>query len=271
MGKDQIAIITWKWDAGLHPKKQIRFGAEHVNRLASMMDRHLRIPHQLYCFTDDASGIDGSVRCLPLWDGFKDLPGCFGRLRVFSSEMAAIVGPRFVSIDLDVVIVDDITPLIDRDVDFIIWGEHFRKAPYCGSFLMMNAGCRKRVWDTFDVKCYPPNKKGNWPYGTDQDHICHCLYPKEQMWTTKDGVHNFNYTIRKWEKISSVLKSKYKNGRYGRMLQDIGINPGKLYRPKMNGSGKIPDDARIVFFNGAHDPSKDDTQKGYPWVLEHWR
>lgn len=266
-----LNVVTWKWDAGLHPKKQIRYGAGHVNTMASMLERHLHMPYQLCCITDDASGIHSSVRVIPLWQGFKKYPGCFGRLHVFAPDMADIIGPRFVSIDLDMVIVDDITPLFERDEDFIIWGEHFRKAPYCGSMLMMDAGCRSQVWNTFDIGNYPANINGRWPYGTDQDHICRCLYPNEAMWTSEDGVYNFNYVIRRWEKISTVVNSRYKGGKYIKRFYELGGKKEQLRRPRMDGKGNPPKDARMVFFNGVHDPSKEATQKEYPWVMEHWK
>ncbi len=266
-----IKIVTWKWDAGTHPKKGIKFGAKHVNVLASMMKRHLHMDHEMVCITDDPTGINSGVRIVPLWKEFNRYGGCFGRLRVFSPKMVDIIGKRFVSIDLDVVITGDITPLIDRSEDFVIWGEHFRKAPYCGSFLMMTAGARQNVYDSFIPEEYPSNIKGKWPYGTDQDHICHCLYPREAMWTSKDGVYNFNYTIRKWEKIGSVLNSKYKRGKYLNNFLKFGGTTDQFRRPRMEGNGALPEGARMVFFNGVHDPSKRATQKGYPWIEDHWR
>jgi hypothetical protein len=266
-----LSIVTWKWDAGVHPKKGIKYGAHHVNVLAAMLKRHLHTDYEMVCITDDPKGIDDSVRIVPLWHGFSKYKGCFGRLRIFAPEMREIIGPRFVSMDLDVVVLDDITPLFDREEDFIIWGEHFRKAPYCGSFLMMDAGCRSKVWDRFDPGKYPPNINGRWPYGTDQDHICRCLYPEEAMWTAADGVYNFNYVIRRWEKISTVVNSRYKNGRYIKRFYELGGKKEQLMRPRMEGKGNPPKDARLVFFNGIHDPSSKKTQKEYPWILEHWR
>lgn len=266
-----LKIVTWKWDAGVHPKKGIKYGAQHVNVLAAQLNRYLHIPYRLVCITDDSRGIDGSVDIVSLPAGFKKYKGCFGRLMLFDGEFAHSIGSRIAAIDLDVVILDDITPVFDRDDDFIIWGEHFRKAPYCGSLLMMDAGCRQRVWDRFDPAKYPPNINGRWPYGTDQDHICRCLYPEEKMWTSRDGVYNFNYVIRRWEKISTVVNSRYKSGRYIKRFYELGGKKDQLRRPRMEGKGNPPKDARMVFFNGVHDPGKEKTQKEYPWILEHWR
>ena len=58
-------------------------------------------------------GIDGDVRVVPIWNDFAHLRGpngvnCYRRLRAFSAEAADLIGPRFVSLDLDCVITADV-------------------------------------------------------------------------------------------------------------------------------------------------------------------
>jgi len=36
------------------------------------------------------------------------------------------------------------------------------------------------------------------------------------------------------------------------------------------GDGLLPKNAKIIFFNGRHDPSDEILQKHYPWIEEHW-
>jgi hypothetical protein len=268
---ENLKIVTWKWDAGLHPKKGIRYTAEHVNALYWMLSRHLHIPFQLVCITDDSGGINEEIECLPLWKEWAELPGCFRRLKIFSKEMADIIGPRFVCIDLDVVIVDDVTDIFTRTEDFIIWGEYHRKTPYCGSFFIMDAGCRESVYRSFDFKKYPPNLKGKYPYGTDQDHISHRLYPYEVMLTEKDGIYAFNFAARRWEKGGTTPVSKYKRGKHQELFFEAGGRIKQLYRPRYHGNGNLPEDARMIFFNGKFDPSQPFIQNEYPWVKKHWK
>ena len=265
---DELKIVTWKWDVGLHPKKNLKFGPRHVNTLFNMLDRHLHVPFQMICITDKTDGISPLIRTLPLWP--SDLPGCFRRLRMFSKEMAELIGPRFVCIDLDVVIVNDVTQIFTTPGDFVIWGEHHRKAPYCGSFFIMDAGCRSKVYDSFVLKNYPSNVRGKYPYGTDQDHICHLLYPNEKMLTVADGIYSFNFSARRWEKGGTVPASKYKKGRYEMLFFKLGGRRKQLHRPRYLGNGELPADARMVFFNGKYDPSQKEIQKDYPWVKEKW-
>lgn len=51
-------VICMKWGT--------RYPADYVNRLASMVRRNTQRPTRLVCFTDDAAGVDDTVRCLPL-------------------------------------------------------------------------------------------------------------------------------------------------------------------------------------------------------------
>ena len=97
---------------------------------------------------------------------------------------------RFVSIDLDCVIVDDITSLFDRKEDFVIWSSGNPKNPYCGSLWMLRTGSRARVYNAFDPNKWIPNVRGRYPSGTDQAQIAKA-YPDEATWNTEDGIYNF--------------------------------------------------------------------------------
>src|ERR1044071_4309563 len=53
-----VNIICMKWGT--------KFGPEYVNRLHSMVSRHLAREHRFICFTDDSSGLDAGIQTLPL-------------------------------------------------------------------------------------------------------------------------------------------------------------------------------------------------------------
>jgi len=234
-----LRVVTWKWGSGIVHKKRIKFEARHVNILAMMVKRNLSLEHEFVCITDNPKGLAEDIRVIPLWDGgLRELKGCYVRLKMFSKDMAEVIGPRFLSLDLDCVIMGDITPLVDRKDDFIIWGEDDRiKAPYCASMMLMDAGSRAWVWEKFDPKVVKTGGRMRriWGYGgSDQSYLNACLYPKEKTWTRKDGVYNF----------SPDIVERY--------------------------DGKLPDNARIVFFNGGHDPSIPIYRNRYVWIREHW-
>lgn len=236
-----IQVVCWLWK----PVKNYRskFGPEHVNIFRNMVERHLHIEHEVVCITDDPKGIDSRVRIVPLWDDLASIPSphggvspaCYRRLKAFAPEMRDIIGPRFVSMDLDVVIVDDITPLLSRPEDFIIWGSVLRTTPYNGSMWMMDAGARAKVWTDFDPILTPQLTRKIGYHGSDQAWMSHCLGKGEAQWTPeKDGVYAFR---------SDIKRQRY----------------------------QLPDDARIVFFQGHVDPWDEYALKVAPWIEEHYK
>jgi hypothetical protein len=247
---NNLKIVTFKWDAGLHPKKNMKFETWHVQILHNMLKRNLQMPFELICITDkpiEFCHLRNEITILPLWSWGRDYPGCFRRLKLFETGMRKFIGEKFVLMDLDVVITGDITELFQRDEDFIIWGEKERKNPYCGSLFMLKAGVRSQVWDSFNIENYPCKRdNGTYPLGTDQNHIYNII-PNEPMWTTEDGVYNFGFDIRFNPKL---MKKKR-------------INYDKVAKSKKirGGNGQLPENARIIFFNGKDDPSKPELQE----------
>jgi hypothetical protein len=160
-------------------------------------------------------------------------PSCYRRLRLFSKEIAATVGDRFVSLDLDCVIVKDVRPLWDRPEPIVLWGKTNPTTYYNGSMLLMAAGARPQVWDDFDADTSPRAAKAALQFGSDQGWISYKLGPHEPMWTTKDGVYSYRkhiYPLR----------------------------------------GMLPAGARIVFFHGKQDDPGELAAQRLPWVRQNW-
>src|SRR3990167_2838488 len=112
-----LQIVTFFWnDPQAKHKGSYEFTVDHVNKLQRGFEKHLKLPHEFVCITDNPNGIDSSkIRILPLWNDFRDLGRCFTRLKIFSEEMEKLIGPRFVQIDLDVVLVGDVTLIFDQN------------------------------------------------------------------------------------------------------------------------------------------------------------
>lgn len=235
---NDLTVICWRWK----PMDGYRscFGSETVRVLRNMVRRHYDKPHRFVCVTDDPAGLD-DIETLPLWSEFGNLPSphggknpsCYRRLRMFDPAIGTVFGPRFVSLDLDCVIMGDMTPLWDRPEDFVIYGDTNPTTAYNGSMMLMTAGSRPQVWTTFDPITSPRRAKIAGCFGSDQGWISYCLGPKEKKWTRSDGVYS------------------YRND-----LKATRASP--------------PKDARIVIFHGREDPWGHQAQS-MPWVREHWR
>ena len=190
-----------------------------------MVARHYRKPHKFKCVTDDPKGINSDIEIIPDWKDFADLPSpsgnrnpsCYRRLRMFHPEIGSVFGARFVSLDLDMVITGDLTPVWDRPEDIVLVGDTNPRTYFNGSMILMTAGARPQVWTTFDPKKSIAAARVAGHFGSDQATISHCLGPKEAKWTTADGVYSYRNHI------------------------------------ESNGNA-LPADARVVICHGARDP-----------------
>ena len=236
-----LTFVTWLWKP--HPQYRSQFAAAHVNTLASMVRRHYPYEHRFVCVTDMPKGIDPVVDIIPAWNDHAEVssphgsvvkqPSCYRRLRAFHPGIAKHFGPRFVSLDLDTVITGDLSDLVHRDEEFVIWGETNPRSWYNGSLFMLTAGSRPRVWQEFNPRLSPYQAKRAGRFGSDQGWISYCLGKGEATWSTKDGVYSYR----------------------------VHLKPRK---------SALPAGAKIVNFHGEHDPWDGDMQK-VGWIREHYR
>jgi hypothetical protein len=225
-----ITVVCWKWH---QPNYRSKFTAEHVNVLEQMVAKHLQLPHKFVCITDDPDGID--CETIPLWNEPRvhlpeGRPNCYRRLKAFAPDAAEWLGERILSIDLDTVIVDDITPLVDRHDDFVIWGDTARNTHYNGGFWLLRAGSRSQVWTEFTPDA--PRLTRNM-VGSDQAWISYVLGKGQPKWSEVDGVYSYRNHLRE-------------------------------------GTLPLPSNARIVFMHGKFDPWDELAQERSPWIQKHW-
>ncbi len=232
------SVVTWLWPP--KPGYRSQFDAAKVNVLFRMVRRNYAHPIRTICVTDIPNGLDSSVEVVPAWNDFADIPSphgahnpsCYRRLRAFHPEIGSVFGKRFVSIDLDTVIVGDVAPLWERPEDFIAWNETDPRSFYNGSMVMMTAGARPQVWQKFDPKTSPQATKAAGRFGSDQGFISFVLGRGEATWGANDGVYSFRLHV---EKQGNVL----------------------------------PDNARIVMFHGGNPWSKH--AQRVDWVRKHYQ
>ena len=231
-----LSIICWRWGS--------LFSADYVNTLASMLDRHIRIPFQLWCVTDDLSGIHSRVRVVPLPMEFDGTLRCRRRIWQFAADRRALFGPRILAIDLDVVITDDLTPIVERTEPVCCWRVKYANV-YSGSFVMFDAGALDGLYQAYraDPEGYP--RKSGERNASDQAMLNYYLRqpgaPAVAEWTEADG-------------FVTYFGDGYKR------LEHHGIGP---HNPK------LPKGARIVVLGSADKAVMD--RGAFPWIRDHWR
>lgn len=234
-----ITFCAWKWKMS---DGRDRFDARHVNVLRAALDRHVRIDHELVCITDDRTGIDGDVRIVPMPTDFDKSPRCRRRMQQYSRDFALKLGTWLVTIDLDVVIVGDLTPIVKRPEPIVGW-KVGHAGVYSGSFLMHDAGALDGAWRKFarDPIGYPRQVQAK-GVPSDQAMLNAWLatQPPIAEWTEADGFVTY-----------------YGKG-YER-LEHLGVGPSHPH---------LPTNARIVVLGSA---DLDVLQPGrFEWVDEHW-
>lgn len=235
-----LTVVTFLWRPKGHYRS--KYTAHHVDILRRMVRRNYRKPHRFVLVTDDPTGLtEPDIEVFKLWPDFKDMvnpsgannPSCYRRLRLFAPEPGAWLGERFVCIDLDSVIVGNLSPLWDREEDFVIWkSPGGNRNPYCGSMFMLRAGARPEVWMDFDEQRAPILTASKGLFGSDQAWIAYRLGPDEATWSERDGVYS--------------------------------------YRSQVSRLHSLPRSARLVFFHGKPDPWEDDPQRRQ-WVRANYR
>jgi hypothetical protein len=233
--RKKITAVAWKWGS--------LFSALHVNVLREQLDRHLHMEHELLCITDDPTGLDGDIVIAEMPTAFADTPRCRRRMQGFSREMSARLGDRVLYLDLDLVIVDNITPIVSRPEPIVGWRVG-HAGVYSGSFMLADAGALDGAWQAYraDPVGYPARVQ---PRGvpSDQAMVNHWLatQPPIGTWTERDG-----------------FVSYYGHG-YER-LEHLGVGPN---------TPQLPVGARIVVL-GSADLHVLEQPERYPWVREHW-
>lgn len=229
----QLAVVCWSWGG--------KFAPIYVNRLRSMLARNLQLPHKLFCISDTAAGIDRDVSIIPMPREFADTPRCRRRMWQWAKERRDDFGPRMLAIDLDVVIVGDITPLVDRPEPIVCWRVGYANV-YSGSFLLADTGALDGAWRAFERNPAGYLRATGERNGSDQAMLnLYLRGRKVAVWTEADG-----------------LVSWFGEGYAAHEHRGMGPNHPQL-----------PKGARIVVLGSADKAVMD--QGRYPWVREHWR
>ena len=231
-----LAIVTMLWHDPRYRRGQ-PYDARHVNRLAWSVSRNLTTPHHHVCLTEeDTSEINSGVTCLPFpTRDYDRMGGCWRKLQLFGEEIGQIVdAERLLYLDLDTVICGSLDPLVCEDVPIALVRCRDKRTPYNTSAILMTAGRFPHIWDSFvaDPVAATRDSALAGMIGDDQAWVSLRLDPHQRAWSAEDGVLNFE---------------QHADGR------------------------ELPENARMVYFAGPHDPAQSEVQARNPWVERHWR
>lgn len=247
-----LPIVVFKWNP--YPNQvtsipsQIRDGqvfapytAWHVNNFRAQLSKHLTIPHELVCVTEDAEGIHPDVRVIPLWDKGRHLGGCYNRLYSFSRGMAELIGPRFACVDLDTVLVANCDHIFSRRGPFVYWRwqSPSDRPRFCCAFYLQDAGVLDHVWTEFTRDPQAAIK------------ACRHLPGTDQAWC------NHKIDCDRWHSVSDLD---------GMVDFRLAYMQGQMYRP---GTPCNPRHTMLMF-PGPRSPDQPELHAAFPWLSQHY-
>lgn len=229
-------------------------------KMQSMLSRQLSLEHRIVCITDRPQDVPKGMATFDVKHtvGAGDSK-CIRRMWLYAGKQSkgrpwpGDLGDRLLQLDLDVVLTDAITPLVDRPDPFVIWKSESTVKPnrphgwaYNATVMLLDAGARSDVWDRWSANRTGVIKaadRDGWDYATNSDQAIATFLLKDKptaFWTSADGIYSYRA-------ISGPDGDKDKG---------------------------LPEGCRIVSFHGrsgARHPGASDLQKKSPWIVQHWR
>ena len=220
-----LHVICYKWGT--------LYDASYVNKLASMVRRHLSIRHSFHCITDNAEGLDPAIIVHPIPDyGFQ---GIWRKLMTFQEDFLGLCGAHVLSVDIDVVVIRSLDFVAERaDTDFLIARNWAKGTRGSGSLYRLKVGSCPHVWNEFIA---------NPELAIERFHGKNRLIG-EQNWL-ENHIRNFQF-FPDGKVVSYKRHCKAK----GHVLK---IGPVEIFNTARFGVATPPQGAALVSFHG--DPS----------------
>lgn len=178
-----MKFVCWLWRGHDFNKVVAKYDERHVHVLASMLRRHGG--HELICVHDGTFHPD--VESIVMPPEVVLLTDYLPKLWAWSAEFGRLIGGRFVSIDLDVVVTGDLAPVVQTDAPFMIWNRADLE-PYNSSLFVLEPGYGRRVWQTLSREGVAAARARAPKWCGDQSWIAHVLGPDERTFGEETGV-----------------------------------------------------------------------------------
>lgn len=170
-----INIVCLKWGN--------KYSGDWVNRLYRMVEKNYNQPFNFWCITEDISNIRSEVKFINFPSKHDYLQKWWWKIWFFSEEFP-ITG-KCLFFDLDMVIQNDITPLIDYDFTkpCLLKGKVFK---FNSSIILWDTErSNKKIWNQFikNAQYYVNNRE------TDDEYFS-VDYSKEFKYIPKEWVYS---------------------------------------------------------------------------------
>lgn len=182
-------------------KYGVKYSAEYVNKLYRMTLRHLTMPHQFVCFTENSTGIDTNIRILPL-PVDDSIKGWWWKTYLFKADHFA-PGDINLFFDLDIVIVNNIDKLITFESDQLVGfedpGKIFsRQSKLNSSVMRWLSGSHSDIWTE-----YVNNRSRSHSLAGDQDWIW-LLHSDRLQFFPDSWIKSYKWQVRDRSELHRV-------------------------------------------------------------------
>lgn len=220
----------------------VKYGSDYVEKLRNMVSRHLTVPYEFVCLTDDQRPIEG-VRSIILPNaGYAK--GWWHKVHMFDPSLG--LRGRILYFDLDVVIHDNIDKLVSKEDSNFYGIRDFNRKFTPGwnslnsSALSWIAGQQHHIFTLFKSNPHAAQKLHG-----DQDWIWQQAKNSITFWPD-EWIQSYKWEIRDRKELA------YANGK-------------RVFKETRNPN--IPRNCSVAVFHG--DPNPHEIQDQY--VLDNWK
>lgn len=192
--------------------KRRRYTGKWVERLQAMVAKHSDRPFRTVCLTDQPKEMPEGVEAVRIANPTQGR-GWWAKMCLFDPAMP--FDSRVLYLDLDVIVLNDLRPIIDFPADFAICADNGSAWQGKGDLKVIkryNSSCM--VWDHRARRRFLANFKPDWMNGlwSDQDAIAH-MSPREKTfppeWFTRIGPDSYPFS----PEVKVGLCIKWKNNK----------------------------------------------------------
>jgi hypothetical protein len=225
----------------------VRFGQkyqkDYVVKLRNMVQRHLTVPYEFFCLTDDPSPTDSVVNILMPDKGYSR--PWWHKIHLFDPSLG--MQGRIIYFDLDVIIHDNINKLISAAGDDFYGIRDFNRKfnsswRYLNSSVMSwQSGKESHIWSKFIN-----NNSVTARFAGDQDWIWHLNHKNIKFWPDS-WIQSYKWEIRSRNDLESYKGRR----RFKDIKNELAVDP----------------ECSVAVFHG--DPKPDDIEDKF--VLDNWQ